>query len=64
MSIPHNHPPRIGQKFEYCGAVIEYNGLSECGKYFIFTMLFAGWHFMEYDIPAEVFHIYGVKAIT
>jgi hypothetical protein len=24
MSLPHNTPPRIGQKFEYCGAVIEY----------------------------------------
>ena len=24
MSLPHNTPPRIGQKFQYFGAVIEF----------------------------------------
>jgi hypothetical protein len=34
MSLPHNHAPRIGQKFEYCGAVIEYRLKSQSFFYF------------------------------
>jgi hypothetical protein len=34
MSIPHNHPPRIGQKFEYCGAVIVFR--QETKNFFVF----------------------------
>jgi hypothetical protein len=62
MSIPHNHPPRIGQKFEYCGAVIEY--VEKIGLYRNFKYIFFSTEFGRIEILDTHFAEKNLKALT